>query len=195
MKLLILGAGGIGSWLIDELCKSIEQEQIDPNTELFIVDNDLVELNQVKYQNFTYNEAGLNKAQALADRFKLFGLTAIRKRIETEKQLKGYDFIIMCVDNEPTRETVITYCFKQGIEFIDLRASGRVISAFPKLEDINDNLKFVDGEDIVSYSCQDKDTLKQGRIDKGNKIIALIGVQMFLNHIRGKRNKVMSVSI
>ena len=78
---------------------------------------------------------------------------------------------------------------------LDLRASGRVISAFPKLASVEDNLKFVDSEDTANYSCQDRNTLNQGRIDKGNKIIALIGVQMVLNHIRGMRNKVMSISI
>ncbi|MFH1897817.1 MAG: ThiF family adenylyltransferase [Candidatus Desantisbacteria bacterium] len=195
MKILLVGVGGIGSWLIEELCKSIEQEQIDANTEISIADNDMVEIAQVKYQNFTFDEAGLNKAEALANRFKMFGVTAIKDRIKNVKQLKGHDFIILCVDNEPSRELIITYCFKKGIEFLDLRASGRVISAFPKQDKLSDNLKFVDGEDNASYSCQDRNTLNQGRIDKGNKIIALIGVQMVLNHIRGMRNKVMSISI
>lgn len=195
MKALIIGCGGIGSWLIDELCKSIEQEQINANTELSIADNDLVEIDQVKYQNFTYDEAGLNKAEALSNRFSWYGVKAIKDRIKDKKQLKGYDFIVLCVDNEPTREMVITYCFKQGIEFIDLRASGRVISAFPKLEKVEANLNFVDSTDTVCYSCQDKTTLKQGRIDKGNKIIALIGCQMVLNHLRGMRNKVISLAI
>lgn len=195
MKILLVGVGGIGSWFIEELCKCIEQEQIDSNTEISIADNDMVEIAQVKYQNFTYDEAGLNKAEALANRFSWYGVKAIKDRIKAVKQLKGYDFIVLCVDNEPTREMVITYCFKQGIEFIDLRASGRVISAFPKLEKPEDNLNFVDSNDTVCYSCQDKATLNQGRIDKGNKIIALIGVQMVLNHLRGMRNKVISLAI
>ncbi len=106
-NILIIGCGGIGSWLIEELCKCIEQEQIDSNTEISIADNDMVEIAQVKYQNFTFDEAGLNKAEALANRFKMFGVTAIKDRIKTGKQLKGYDFIILCVDNELTRELVI----------------------------------------------------------------------------------------
>ncbi len=195
MKALIIGCGGIGGFLIEELCKCVEQEQINSNTEISIADNDLVEIEQVKYQNFTYDEAGFNKAEALANRFSWYGIKAIKDRIKAVKQLKGYDFIILCVDNEPTRELVITHCFKQGIEFIDLRASGRVISAFPKLQKVEDNLNFVDSADTVCYSCQDKATLNQGRIDKGNKIIALIGVQMVLNHLRGMRNKVINLAI
>jgi molybdopterin/thiamine biosynthesis adenylyltransferase len=195
MRILIVGAGGTGSFLIDEICKSLEQEQIDANTEFMIADNDMVELDQIKYQNFTFKDAGLNKATAMATRFKRFGVTAVTDRIKSEKQLKGYDLIILCVDNEQTRELVIKYCFAKNVEFLDLRSSGRVISAFPKLEKASDNLKFVDSGDTTCYSCQDKNTLLMGRIDKGNKIIALIGVQMLLNHLRGLNNKVINLAI
>lgn len=192
MKCLVLGAGGIGSFLVDEICKCIEHEQIDPNIEFYLADNDLVEPAQIAYQKFTYREVGVNKAQALADRYKMFGIKPIRDRIKTAKQLKGYDFIILCVDNNPTRELVIKHCFEKGVDFIDLRASGRIISAFPKLGRREENLNFVDSEDTACYSCQDKGS---GRIDKGNKIIALIGVQMFLNCLRGMNNKIISLAI
>ena len=195
MKTLIIGCGGIGSHLIEEICRSIEQEQIDPNTELFIADNDLVEMEQIRHQNFTFEDSGLNKAQALARRFNQFGVTPIKDRIKSGKQLKGYDFIILCVDNDPTREMVIKHCFSKNIDFLDLRSSGRTISAFPKLEKASDNLKFVDGNDATCYSCQDRNNLLMGRIDKGNKIIALIGVQMVLNHLRGMNNKVINLAI
>jgi len=192
MKCLVIGVGGIGSWLIDEICKCIEHEQIDPNTEFHLADNDLVEPAQIAYQNFTFREVGANKAQALSDRHKMFGIKPIKDRIKTAKQLKGYDSIIICADNNPTRELVIKYCFDKNVDFIDLRASGRIISAFPKLAKMEENLNFVDSEDTTCYSCQDKST---GRIDEGNKIIALIGVQMFLNRLRGMNNKIISLAI
>lgn len=195
MRTLIIGCGGIGSHLIEEICKSIEQEQIDPNMEFLIADNDLVEIEQIRYQNFTFEDAGFNKAQALAKRFKQFGITPIKDRIKSGKQLTGYDFIILCVDNDPTREMVIKHCFSKNIDFLDLRSSGRTISAFPKLEKASDNLKFVDSNDAACYSCQDRNNLLMGRIDKGNKIIALIGVQMVLNHLRGMNNKVINLAI
>jgi len=101
----------------------------------------------------------------------------------------------LCVDNDSTREIVIKYCFSKNVDFLDLRSSGRIISAFPKLEKANDNLKFVDGNDATCYSCQDRNNLLMGRIDKGNKIIALIGVQMVLNHLRGMNNKVINLAV
>lgn len=195
MRLLVLGAGGIGSNLVEELCNSIDQEQIDPNIEISIADNDSVEVDQIKYQNFTFDEAGLNKAQALAKRFKSFGVTAITKRIKMASQLKGYDFIMMCVDNDITRELVINYAFSKDIDFLDLRADGRRISAFPKMPAREYNLKLVDSGDATCYSCQDPASLRLGRIDKGNRIVAIIGVQMLLNHLRGLSNKIINLSI
>ncbi|MGB8216274.1 MAG: ThiF family adenylyltransferase [Candidatus Methanoperedens sp.] len=195
MRILVIGCGGIGSFLIPEICRLIEIEQIDQNMELVIADNDLVELKQVKYQNFTFVEAGLNKAQALAKRFKLVSITAIKDRIKSDKQLKGYDLIVLCVDNDPTRELVIKYCFYKKVDFLDLRSSGRTVSAFPKLEKASDNLKFVDSKDMACYSCQDHNNLLLGRVDEGNRIIASIGAQMLLNKLRGLNNRVINMAI
>lgn len=195
MKILVIGAGGIGSHLIAEVCRLIEIEQIDPNTDLVIADNDLVEMEQIKYQNFTFADAGLNKAQALAKRYKHVAITPIKDRIKSDKQLKGYDLIVLCVDNDPTRELVIKYCFSRNVDFLDLRSSGRTVSAFPKLEKASDNLKFIDSNDTDCYSCQDHNNLLMGRIDEGNKIVALIGVQMMLNRLRGMNNKVINLAI
>ncbi len=192
MHILIIGAGGIGSYLLDELCKCIEYQHIDPNTRISIADDDIVEVKQVQYQNFTFREAGVNKARALSSRFKSFGITAIEERITSQKQMKGFDLIVLCVDNEPSREMVITHCFKKGIEFLDLRASGRTISAFPKQEALHISLGFVDSDDTKSYSCQNN---SKGNIDKGNKIIALIGAQMILNYVRGMNNRIINMSI
>jgi len=195
MKILIVGAGGIGSNFVPELCNCLEQGQINSNTEIYVADDDLVELEQIKYQNFTCEEAGMNKAEALAKRFKACGVTAIKKMIMNGNDLKPYHIIILCVDNEPTREMVINYCFDKNKQFLDLRATGRIISAFPKFATREENLKFVDKEYNVSYSCQDEETLRQGMVDKGNKIVAYCGIQMLLNHLRGKRNRAISLLI
>lgn len=188
MKILILGAGGIGSFFVEELCNCIEQEQISPHTDIFVADDDIVELNQLKYQNFELDDIGKNKAQALTKRYKFYGVQPIPKRITRVMDLKPYDFIVSCVDNEKARMMVINHCFIHHKEFLDLRSQGRRVSAFPKLSRREDNLAFIDQADIGSYSCQDKETLKKGLIDKGNKIVALIGVQMLLNYTRNKNN-------
>lgn len=191
MKILQIGCGGIGSFLIPEIMECIEQEQIDADTIIDIADSDIAEIEQIKYQNFKINEIGMNKALALGKRFEV---KAIAERVEKESQLKGYDIIILCVDNERTRELVISYCHKNNKEFLDLRATGRKIFVMPKTT-LENNIKFVDSKDLNEYGCQDKTDLEKGLIQKGNKIVALIGVQMLLNLLRGHSNRTISVTI
>ncbi len=195
MKILICGAGGIGSWLIEEICLCIEQGQIDAFTEITLADNDMVELSQVKYQNFPLEDAGKNKAKALASRFSDYGIKASSKRIEKISQLKGFDIIVLCVDNQKARDLVIRYCHKNHKEFIDLRATGRTMFAMPKLKKLADNLKFVDAKDTKEYSCQEQADLDKGFIQKGNKVVAQLGNQMLLNLLRGHGNRMFSLSI
>ena len=101
MRILQIGCGGIGSYLIQEIAECIEQQQIDAFADIRIADEDIVEVNQ--YQNFTIGEVGQNKAKALAKRFKDC-CSPIPKRITKESQLRNYDIIILCVDNEKARE-------------------------------------------------------------------------------------------
>lgn len=198
MKTLIVGCGGVGSWLVDEVAHQIEQEQIPFTEPISIADGDIVELEQLKYQNFRGDEVGRNKAEALAQRCRAFGVDvfgAIPKRIERESQLKGYEFFVLCVDNEGTREMVVKYCHENGKEFIDLRATGRAIFAMPKLRTLEENLKFVDSADTKEYSCQDERDLENGWIQLGNKVVALIGTQMLMNFQRGHGNRTITMLI
>ncbi|MFH2106504.1 MAG: ThiF family adenylyltransferase [Candidatus Micrarchaeota archaeon] len=194
MKILVVGAGGIGSWLVEEIAACMEQGQIDAFTEITVADNDIVEVEQVKYQNFQLEEAGMIKAKALAQRFKAVGIKAKPERIEKESQLKGYDFIVMCVDNDITRELVIRHCHKEGTDFLDLRATGRHIFVMPK-RSLKQNLSFIDSQDKGEYSCQEEEDLEQGLVQKGNKIAAMIGLQMLLNSLRGHENKEHSLTV
>ncbi|MFH0874746.1 MAG: ThiF family adenylyltransferase [archaeon] len=188
MKILVIGAGGVGSWLVEEIAVCVEQGQIDAFSEIIVADNDIVEVEQIKYQNFQLKDIGLNKALVLAMRFENSGIRAKSERIEKENQLKGFDFIILCVDNEKTREMVIRYSHKSGADFLDLRATGRQIFVMPK-RTLEKNLAFIDNFDKNEYSCQEKEDLDKGLIQKGNKIAALCGCQMLLNAIRGHGNK------
>lgn len=199
MNILQIGCGGIGSYLISEIAECIEQEQINIfSNKIAVADSDIVELEQIRYQNFKDSEVGKNKAKALANRHKLFGerlFKAITQRIERKCQLKNYDLIILCVDNEKTREIVIRYCHEHNKEFIDLRTTGRRIFAMPKEKRLQDNLKFVDIGDLKEYTCQDIADLEKGWIQKGNKIVAQIGNQMLLNLLRGHSNRTISLGV
>jgi molybdopterin/thiamine biosynthesis adenylyltransferase len=195
MKILQIGCGGIGSFYAEELFHCMIQEQVPIDLELYLSDADIVEPSQLQYQNFTEVEIGKNKATALAKRLTIDGIqvfTAIPKRIANEKSLSGFDLIILCVDNEYTRELVVRYCHEHDTNFLDLRATGRRIFAMSKTRTLSENMKFIDNHDRTEYSCQEKSDLEQGLIQKGNKIVALIGIQMTLNIFRGHGNKIIS---
>ncbi len=189
MKTLIVGCGGIGSWLINEIAEAITQGQIDFHSCFDIVDNDIIECKNVKFQNFKDKDIGKNKALQLSKRYGENALISpIQERIISEEQLKGYDLIICCADNTTTRYMIFEYCHKNNIQFIDLRARGRYIMALQKSADLRADLDTLDLEDTISGSCQTKEDLEQGILQMGNKIVAVIGCQMLLNFIRGIQN-------
>ena len=185
-NILVIGCGGGGSYVVEEICKKIKQGQLSAS--LTIADDDMVEPKQIKFDhNFTMEDIGRNKARVLAD--KEFEIKAIPRRIIKYQQLKAQDIIILCVDNDKTREMVIKYCHRYDfIEFFDLRATGRRMFVMPKEKKIEDNLKHIDSKDKKEYSCQEKDDEEKGYIQETHKIVALWGVQMLLNLVRGHDN-------
>ena len=195
MKILIIGMGGIGSWLIEEVARAIEIEQISPTIKFEIADNDIVEINQVCYQNFKDCDIGESKARVLARRFEDYAFKPINKRITEKGQLRGYDLIICCADNNPIRETVFKFCHENNKDFIDLRAEGRYVMAFQKNKNLEADLETLDLTDITNGSCQKESDMKKDWIMYGNKIVAMIGIQMLLNYLREQRNNKILIKV
>ena len=65
----------------------------------------------------------------------------------------------------------------------------------PMLSKTEENLKFIDSNDLHEYSCQKEEDLKKGHIQLGNRIIALIGSQMVLNEYRGHKNNTINLVV
>ena len=195
MKILIIGGGGIGSWLIQEIAEAVSQEQIEPRVKFDIADNDMVELRQTDYQNFTVKDIGKNKAGILAGRYKNQAfICPIKERILNKEQLEGYDLIICCADNTIIRDLLFRYCHNSNKDFIDLRAEGRYVMAFQK-NNLKIDLATLNLTDKTNGSCQkDEDTEKRW-IQKGNKIVAMVGIQMLLNYLRGEKNNKILIKI
>ncbi|MBN1156407.1 ThiF family adenylyltransferase, partial [Candidatus Woesearchaeota archaeon] len=143
-------------------------------------------------------DVGLNKAEQKKRHHQATEgiiIEALKRRVTKSSQIQGYDFIILCVDNEQTRAIITKSCHDLGTPFLDLRSSGRRMIAIPKLSTLKSNLKFIDQNDTEEYSCQEKNDLEQGRISIGNKVVAFIGVQMLLNHSRGQTNIPQTLSV
>jgi len=140
-KILIIGAGGIGSFLLPLLDK-VELYNIS------VADPDKVENKNLPYQNFSADDVGENKASVMGNKYRSV-MGGSQYPILTEKQMKGYDLVICCVDNLSVRRTL----YNTNIKWLDLRAQGRnaaLVShkADPKMYDT-----LLAGKD-GSFSCQ-----------------------------------------
>jgi hypothetical protein len=147
-KIMIIGAGGIGSYLVDFLSRIGIYD-------ITVFDDDKVEKKNLTYQNFHKNHIGLLKTDALTTRF---DVKAEPYQVLVEKQLKGYDLVICCADNLAVRRLL----YRQGygddakIHWLDLRAQGRnaaLISYKVNMNLVDDLLAGAEG----SFSCQGGD--------------------------------------
>ena len=126
-KVLIIGAGGIGSFLIPLLDK-VKMYDIT------VADPDKVETKNLTYQNFNEDDVNYYKVEALANagikmKFSKFPIL-------TAKQMQGYDLVVCCVDNLSVRRTL----YNSNVKWLDLRAQGRngafvTYDADPKMYD------------------------------------------------------------
>jgi hypothetical protein len=141
-KILVIGAGGIGSFLIPVLDKVGLYN-------ITVADPDKVETKNLPYQNFNADDVGENKAMVMFEKHKSI-LDRSTYPILSEKQMKGYDLVICCVDNIGLRRTMYN-C--KDLKWLDLRAQGRnaamvSYTADPKMYDT-----LLAGEER-SFSCQ-----------------------------------------
>jgi len=142
-KILVIGAGGIGSFLIPLLDK-VELYDIT------VADPDKVETKNLPYQNFNNGDVGYNKAVRMKNKYGESVTKISEFPILSEKQMKGYDLVICCVDNIGLRRTMYN-C--KDLKWLDLRAQGRnaamvCYTADPKMYDT-----LLAGEER-SFSCQ-----------------------------------------
>jgi len=188
MNILIVGVGGIGSYLTKELYNLIVNQQIDiDDNTITLMDFDKVEIKNLKYQDFVKKDIGDYKAKILS---KKYCFSSVEEKLITEEQLKEYDFIICCVDNSQTRKLIYEHCNFNDIYFIDCRAEGRAIAIFTKHK-TNSTLKLLSTlnlEKTTSSSCQLPHELEKNILQQGNKIVALICSQLVLNKLRNEEN-------
>tara|TARA_R100001244_G_scaffold98294_1_gene73427 strand:- start:294 stop:860 length:567 start_codon:yes stop_codon:yes gene_type:complete len=111
-NVLIIGAGGIGSYLIEVLNRTNCYK-------ITVADPDKYEKKNLTYQYCTDEDLEVNKASATAVKYsQVFG---IKYPILTEKQIEGYDLVICCADNLDVRRLL----YRSNVEWLDLRAQGR----------------------------------------------------------------------
>ena len=138
---MIIGAGGIGSFLIPLLNKTGLYK-------ITVFDPDIVEKKNIPYQNFEMSDVDENKVAVMKKNYSTV-YSAQPYPILTEKQMEGYDLVVSCVDNLECRRTL----YRSGISWLDLRAQGRNAALVSFLADPNQYDTLLAGPE-GSFSCQ-----------------------------------------
>ena len=213
MKLLIVGAGGIGSYVLEFLYQLMQADQIPEDFKVTVADDDIVEVKNLRYQNFRPEDLNIKKVFALQDYYGLLDgeqympkhrhwLDALDTKISTKEDFQDFDIIVGAVDGKNNFRKILFNYFedlKDSPEILetkmwwDLRAEGRNIVMFSKnKKNTLESMLSVtdDSEDGEGVSCQRTFELEQGWIQQGNKVVALLWSQQFLDYIRGNLDEI-----
>jgi len=114
-SVLVIGAGGLG-------CPALMYLASGGIGRIGIVDDDVVSVNNLHRQVlFSFSDAGKNKARAASARLKdmnpFCDVVTIEKRFSpssAETMLSGWDAVLDCTDNFPTRNLISAACLLSG---------------------------------------------------------------------------------
>jgi hypothetical protein len=106
----VIGAGGVGSWLIPSLCLLTKPKQ------LTVVDGDSLEEKNMNRQLFEHRWVGRNKAYALAQKY---GCESIGEYYAMGRfVVQPEDWLIVCADNHPARRAALNEADVRGCRVI-----------------------------------------------------------------------------
>ena len=185
-SIAIVGGGGIGSYFVRSIASLIKKEQVE-NKIFQIFDDDIVSYDNILYQNFDDDDISDYKAETLALKYNLDcedKLKFSNSRVTSLDVLNKFDIIISAVDNNDFRKLL----YKTDKFWIDLRSEGRTITYYIKHKSHTEDFMLKTLSDEASSSCQLPFELSKNMIQLGNVIIAEIGAQLLLNHIREDYN-------
>ena len=139
---LVIGAGGIGSYLIP-LIDRVELYDIT------VADPDIIETKNLLYQNYDVIDVGNNKAKTMGEKYNSV-VTSSPYAILTEQQVLGYDLVVACVDNLQLRKML----YRTGVDWLDLRAQGRNCMLLSSKVTGVELEEMLIGDDSRTFSCQ-----------------------------------------
>ena len=187
-SLLIIGAGGIGTTVVDLLVPALERIQL--GAAITLMDGDSVEASNLGHQNFSSTDIGAFKVEALAGKWsKVRGLSvnSVAENLRTFEQLEGYDLVVICVDRPEPRRLVHSL----DVPWIDLRCSGDGWMVFTS--DSDPNLVAQMTPDHEPMSCQVEGALDAGNPEFGFSIAGTFGAQWILQHLRERSAPLQSI--
>ena len=187
-SLLIIGAGGIGTTVVDLLVPALERIQL--GAQITLMDGDTVEASNLGHQNYSATDIGAFKVDALAEKWSTaesLQIHSVTDNLREHKQLDGYDLVIVCVDRPEPRRLVHAL----DVPWIDLRCSGDGWMVFTS--DSDSNLVAQMTPDHEPMSCQVEGALDAGNLEFGFSIAGTFGAQWILQQLRERRAPVQSI--
>ena len=188
-KVLVVGAGGIGTTFVDLLVPALERTAL--NAEITLIDGDVVEASNLGHQRFTQEQIGMYKVSALSSRHTGRGehveLIPINDNLRTAEQLLGYDLVVVCVDRPEPRRLVHAL----DVPWIDLRCSG---DGWMILSSESDRALVEQmTPDHQPMSCQVEGALDAGTLEFGFSVAGTFGAQWLVQNLRGRSGPVQSM--
>jgi hypothetical protein len=190
-QVLVIGAGGIGSLLVEHLARAFAFSGLSEThiLNLTMMDSDVVESRNLPHQQFCHDNLSQPKVSIVRDRVMTIGITsqsvikvnAIVEDFSAETDLSKYDLVVVAVDREEPRKIV----HSKANEWLELRARGDGFVMWSHLDDIQilDSLpKLPEG---TSASCQLDGAIETGNIQFGFALAAAHGAQWVVQWLRG----------
>lgn len=187
----VIGAGGIGSYLLRDLAKLERTNQLVGMNgtvySIIVYDEDDVEQKNLLYQDYSDDDVLEPKAEVLGNRHNIGYMEIFVKNLN-DIVSNSNDIIVCCVDNAEFRRHLFEWQQDHPNFWVDLRSHGRMIVRLSRSE--QNDMDYLLGslpqeEEDGGGSCQRAVDLEKGIIQMGNRIIATIGCQTILNHLRG----------
>jgi molybdopterin/thiamine biosynthesis adenylyltransferase len=110
MKIHIIGAGGVGSWLTPSLCLLTEPESVT------VYDGDKLEFKNLNRQLFSAADVGAFKSTALASKYGCGFYEGYYSHGLVD--IDDGDWLIGCVDNHAARKSILESCDAYGAKAI-----------------------------------------------------------------------------
>ena len=181
-KILIIGVGGIGSYLAPVLDKTGLYD-------ITIADPDVLESKNLLYQNYSSAKFLTSENKKKVEQLDMVKANKIPYHILTQRQLLGYDLVVCCADNLAVRKLLYSQGFgkEAKIKWLDLRAQARNGALISYLTDKKFSETFLNGPD-GSFSCQGEDfnkTKNASDLHFTHVVIAGYGAQWIQRWLNG----------
>ena len=186
-NILIVGTGGIGSQLIDELVPALTAGALAERlggVRIHLMDSDRVEEANLSHQRHEPRMVGRLKVDSLAERLAPFlspALTIIAhgENLRRAEQLEGYDLVVVAVDRPAAR--LLTHA--HASEWVDLRCGG---DGYMALDDETESqlITLMTSDDQPPASCQQEGAVENGNIEMGYALAAAHGAQWVVQRLR-----------